>query len=41
MLGWSCARSVESALWHASLDEPDGVAGSMRWACVFADIGGL
>ena len=41
MLGWSCARSVESALWHASLSEPDGVAASMRWARAFADIGGL
>jgi streptomycin 6-kinase len=41
MLGWSCARSVESALWHASLAEPGGVEASMRWARVFADLGGL
>jgi streptomycin 6-kinase len=41
LLAWSCARSVESALWHASLSEPEGVDASMRWARVFADLGGL
>jgi streptomycin 6-kinase len=41
MLAWSCARSVETALWHASLSEPDGVEAAMRWARVFADLGGL
>ena len=41
MLAWSCARSVESALWHASLDEPEQRDESMIWARAFADLAGL
>lgn len=40
-LAWSTARVVESALWHASLDEPDSANRSMLWAQAFADLAGL
>lgn len=40
-LAWSTARLVESALWHASLDQPESARSSMRWARVFADLAGL
>ena len=41
LLAWSTARTVESALWRASLGEHDGARDTMVWARAFADLAGL
>lgn len=41
LLAWATARTVESALWHSSLNEDREALETMAWARVFADLAGI